>query len=537
MTKKTSGSVVSLRGSVKNTDSATISGIQSAISRDFFDAVFDQAQAMYIARPDGSVLYVNSGYQEIFSTSSNSRAKDKLFPSLSSDHLEIINRIAVSKEAETKQVAIETVKGTEYYLSRHFPITDNNDNFIAICGSFINSTRQVNAEIRLRLEKRRFLDITRAASDWIWETDADGSLTYVSDRAVQAVGLPPLLLKGKQLTDLGTFNAETGRLSKAEAAIAKHIPFRAVPMTIIGREGDKKIFNISGVPVFNEKGRFVGYRGTSDDITARLVAEDEASSSKADLEMAIAEITRKNMQLEMTAKKAVAAARAKDEFLATMSHELRTPLNAIIGFAEVMGMETFGPLEGKYKEYVSDILNSGRHLLSLIEDILDIARIESDRIPVEIEKTSLRQMIEDATSLVSKHADEKSIDISDFVVNEDFDLKVDPTRCLQIIVNILGNAVKFTQSGGSVGLETRIDGSSILLTIWDTGPGIDASELDNIFEAFRQAHNGIYSRGEEGVGLGLTLSLKLARLMEGDITVESEVGVGSRFTIRLPLML
>ena len=526
-----------MRSSVQNTESVMPSGIQSAISREFFDAVFDQAQPMYIARPDGTALYVNSGYLEIFSVPGMGRAKEKIFPQLQNEHLEIISRIAISKEPETKQLSIETPQGTEYYLSRHFPILDSNDNFIAVCGSFINSTRQVNAEIRLRLEKRRFLDITRAASDWIWETDEDGNITYVSDRAVQAVGLPPLLLKGKQLNELGTFHADTGHLSKAEAAIAKHIPFRAVPMTIVGRDNETKIFNISGVPVFNEKGRFVGYRGTSDDITARLAAEDEASSSKADLEDAIAEITHKNLQLEMTAKKAVAAARAKDEFLATMSHELRTPLNAIIGFAEVMGMETFGPLQDKYKDYVGDILSSGRHLLSLIEDILDIARIESDRIPIDIEKTSLLEIIHDARSLVQKHADDKSLDISKFVTDEDFDLKVDPTRCLQIIVNLLGNAVKFSPPGGSVGLETRIDGTDILLTIWDTGPGIAESEQSNIFEAFQQAHNGIYSRGEEGVGLGLTLSLKLARLMEGDITVESVEGDGSRFTVRLPLML
>ncbi|MEP5697906.1 MAG: HAMP domain-containing sensor histidine kinase, partial [Sneathiella sp.] len=295
--------------------------------------------------------------------------------------------------------------------------------------------------------------------------------------------------------------------------------------------------NLSGVPVFNERGRFTGYRGTSDDITARLAAEDEASSSRSDLEKAIGEITRKNLQLEMTAKKAVAAARAKDEFLATMSHELRTPLNAIIGFAEVMGMETFGPLSEKYKEYVGDILNSGQHLLSLIEDILDIARIESDKIPVDIAKTSLKEMVDDAIILVQRRAEDKDIDIHKVRIDQDFDLRVDPTRCLQIIVNILGNAVKFTPPEGQIGIETFVKQEDIYLTIWDTGPGIAESEQERIFEAFKQAHNGIYSRGEDGVGLGLTLSLKLAKLMDGDITVESEPGQGSRFTVRLPLML
>ncbi|MEH6477936.1 MAG: PAS domain-containing protein, partial [Sneathiella sp.] len=313
MTEKSLGSVISLRKGVKNTDDAIVSGIQSVISRDFFDAVFDQAQAMYIARPDGTVLYVNPGYIDIFGSIAANRAKDKIFPSLKADHLDIVNRIATTKDAETKQVSVETPQGAEYYLSRHFPIIDKDDKFIAVCGSFINSTRQVNAETRLRLEKRRFLDITRAASDWIWETNADGEISFVSDRAVQAVGLPPILLKGKRLTDLGKFHSNDGELSKAESAIEKHIPFRSVPMTITNAEDEEKIFNISGVPVFNEKGRFVGYRGTSDDITARLSAENDASISRSDLEKAITEITQKNLQLEMTAKKAVAAARAKDE--------------------------------------------------------------------------------------------------------------------------------------------------------------------------------------------------------------------------------
>ncbi len=537
MTKQSQGSVVSLRADVENISNPAIQAIQGIVSRDFFDAVFEQSQPMYMARPEGTVIYANSGYTELFDNGPAQDAKAKIFPSLKSDHLEIVRRIAKSKEVEIKQVSLETGGGIEYFLSRHFPIFDKSDKFVAICGTFINSTRQVNAESKLRLEKRRFLDITRAASDWIWETDAEGNITYVSDRVVQAVGLPPLLLKGKQLTKLGVFLKDTNGASKAESAIAKHIPFRSIPMNIEGTDGKLKIFNLSGVPVFNEKGRFVGYRGTSDDITARLEAEGEASSSRADLEKAIREITHKNLQLEMTAKKAVAAARAKDEFLATMSHELRTPLNAIIGFAEVMGMETFGPLSGKYKEYVGDILNSGKHLLSLIEDILDIARIESDKIPMDIVKTSLKEMVNDAVILVQKHANDKGLNIDEIRIDQDFDLSVDPTRCLQIIVNILGNAVKFTPRDGRIGMDTQIKGDDLYLTIWDTGPGIATSEQERIFEAFKQAHSGIYSRGEDGVGLGLTLSLKLAKLMDGDISVESDLGKGARFTVKLPLML
>jgi PAS domain S-box-containing protein len=536
MTELGQGSVVSLHSDVKNTSGSGIPAMQSIVSREFFDAVFEQAQPMYMARPDGTVIYSNSGYKNYFRPGANSHSEDGAPISLPIEHLEIVSQIAETKDTATRTVSVHTGKEVEHFVSRHFPIFDDAGHLIAICGSFSNSTRQVNAEAKLRLEKRRFLDITRAASDWIWETDADGKLTFVSDRVVQAVGLPPLLIKGKQLSELGIFKPEDDGGNKAEKAIFRHVPFRSVPLEIQDVNGDIKIFNISGVPVFSEKGRFTGYRGTSDDITARLLAEDEAMSSKLDLEQALHEITNKNIQLEVTAKKAIESARAKNTFLANMSHELRTPLNAIIGFAEVIGLETFGPISEKYREYVGDILSSGRHLLSLIEDILDIARIESDKIPIEIVTTPLEGMINDALVLVQTHAEEKNLDLSDIKIGKNIKLAVDPTRCLQILVNILGNAVKFTPQHGKVGIECNIvDDTYADITIWDTGPGIPEEDQDKIFEAFKQAHEGVYSRGTDGVGLGLTLSLKLAQLMGGNISVESSLSTGSRFTIRFLL--
>ncbi|WP_339632623.1 ATP-binding protein [uncultured Sneathiella sp.] len=528
--------MVSLHSDMKKPGGSDFPVMQGIISREFFDAVFEQAPPMYMARPDGTVIYANQGYKEHFRPGAAQRVEDQILPTLPQDHLDIVKRIAETAETETRQLSLRSGKETEYFLSRHFPIFDDDEQLIAICGSFINSTRQVNAEAKLKEEKRRFLDITRAASDWIWETDADGRLTFVSDRVVQAVGLPPMLLKNKKLSDLGVFKPEVDGGNKAEDAMEKHVPFRSVPLEIQDTSGEYKIFNMSGVPVFNEKGRYIGYRGTSDDITARLLAEDEALSSKADLERAINEITKKNIQLEVTAKKALESAKAKDNFLANMSHELRTPLNAVIGFAEVIGLETFGPINDKYREYVGDILNSGKHLLSLIEDILDIARIESDKIPIEIVSTPLAGMVGDAYVLVQNHAREKSLEIIGTRITEDINLAVDPTRCLQILVNILGNAVKFTPRGGTIGIEYEIiDDTFVDITVWDTGPGIAEEDQEKIFEAFKQAHEGVYNRGTDGVGLGLTLSLKLARLMGGNITVKSSLSDGSRFKIRLPL--
>lgn len=156
MAEKSRGSVISLRQGVKNSATGNDSNIPSVISREFFDSVFEQSTPMYIARPDGTVLYVNTGYSDIFGSAGARKPGKGFLPPLKADHIEIINRIADTKEPETKQVAIEDIQGTEYYLSRHFPIIDSEGQFIAVCGTFINSTRQVEAETRLRLEKRRF---------------------------------------------------------------------------------------------------------------------------------------------------------------------------------------------------------------------------------------------------------------------------------------------------------------------------------------------------------------------------------------------
>jgi PAS domain S-box-containing protein len=536
MSSQGKGSVVSLRKDTEKVSKSQIPALQNVISREFFEAVFEQAIAMYVARPDGAVLYANSDYCDIFKPKTTIRADKNIIPSLPDDHKEIVEKVAKTRIVETRKISVETGLETQHFLARHFPIYDSTQNLIAIGGSFIDATKEVITEKRLQKEKRRFLDITRAASDWIWETNEDGKITFVSDRVAQAVGMPPILLKNRTLSSLGKFQSPLEGEISAETAIEKQIPFRTAAFEIADPSGDKRIYNLSGVPVFDEKGRFRGYRGTSDDITARLVAEGEAVASKADLELAINEITNKNIQLEMTTKKAIEAAHAKDEFLANMSHELRTPLNAIIGFSELIELETFGALGMKYKEYIGDILHSGQHLLSLIEDILDIARIESDQIPVEPVDTKLDEIIRDSVVLVQKYAEEKYLDLTATKMNSNHILHVDQTRCLQILVNILGNAVKFTPAGGKIGIETtEVVPDFLDITVWDTGIGIAEKEITSIFEAFKQAHDGVYQRGHNGVGLGLTLSRRLARLMDGDIFVSSTFGKGSRFTIRLPL--
>ncbi|MCG8691175.1 MAG: HAMP domain-containing histidine kinase, partial [Minwuiales bacterium] len=217
--------------------------------------------------------------------------------------------------------------------------------------------------------------------------------------------------------------------------------------------------------------------------------------------------------------------------------ELRTPLNAIIGFADLVKMQPFGELNERYLDYIGEVSQAGRHLLSLINDCLDVARLEMDSLPLHVGRVQLKEVLRDARAMIALRAEGKGIDISKIGCDDDIILNVDPTRCFQIFVNLLSNGVKFTPDGGAIGVDIVAveHKNAINVVVWDTGAGIPEESQDLIFDKFQQLHDDILSRVNEGVGLGLTLSRQFARLMGGNITVESTPGHGSRFSVQLPL--
>ncbi len=229
------------------------------------------------------------------------------------------------------------------------------------------------------------------------------------------------------------------------------------------------------------------------------------------------------------------AARAKDEFLATINHELRTPLSAILLMAETLQEEINGPLNERQKRSVSGILESGRHLLTLITDILDVAKIEAGKLRIEIAPCSVESACQASLRLMTEMAQKKDLHVS-MVINPDVQIiDVDGQRLKQMLVNLLGNAIKFTSSGGAVGLEVLGDYEQNIVhfTVWDTGIGIAKEDLPKLFQPFVQIDSG-HSRHFGGTGLGLVLVYRMARMHGGSVSVESKPGQGSRFTISLP---
>jgi signal transduction histidine kinase len=238
------------------------------------------------------------------------------------------------------------------------------------------------------------------------------------------------------------------------------------------------------------------------------------------------EIADKSQQLE-------AASRHKSEFLANMSHELRTPLNAILGFSEVLSERMFGEVNEKQAEYLQDILSSGRHLLSLINDILDLSKVEAGRLELEPGRFNLPTALDNALTLVRERATRHGITLTQSVDPRLGDIVADERKVKQILLNLLSNAVKFTPEGGRVRVTAAMVEDVITIEVSDTGIGIAPEDQAAIFEEFRQV-GGDDARKQEGTGLGLTLAKKFVELHGGRIWVRSQVGLGSTFTFTLP---
>jgi signal transduction histidine kinase len=238
-------------------------------------------------------------------------------------------------------------------------------------------------------------------------------------------------------------------------------------------------------------------------------------------------------EIEDKSRQIEAANRHKSEFLANMSHELRTPLNAIIGFSEVLQERLFGELNDKQAEYTSDILTSGQHLLSLINEILDLSKVEAGRMELELAPFDLPLAIDNARTFVRERATKHGIKL-DVTIDERLgDYTGDERKIKQILLNLLSNAVKFTPEGGRISIDAKQLNGSVQISVSDTGIGISPEDQARIFEEFRQV-GGDYAHKSEGTGLGLTLAKKFVELHGGKMWVTSEVGKGSRFTFTLP---
>jgi two-component system cell cycle sensor histidine kinase PleC len=367
----------------------------------------------------------------------------------------------------------------------------------------------------LRDSETRFRDFARTSSDWFWETDEQHRFTYVSDE-IRLFGQDPRDRIGRKRSELAADRPEDMRLWEGHyAALDRHEPFRNFVYARNIGTAPERMVSISGNPLFDASGRFLGYRGTARDVTEEIRAERGLREAKTAAE---------------------AANRAKSQFLANMSHELRTPLNAVLGFSEMLAQRLVGPLGEKQVEYIDIIYRSGSHLHDIINDILDLAKVDAGKLDLNPEDgVDPCAIVNACVALMRERANAGGLRLS-IDVQPGLPLIVaDAMRLKQILLNLLSNAVKFTEPGGSVVITVRRPGpETIAFEVRDTGLGMSEAEIKIALEPFGQVDAG-FSRRHEGTGLGLPLASRLAELHGGWFHIDSRKGHGTTVTLTLPV--
>jgi len=295
---------------------------------------------------------------------------------------------------------------------------------------------------------------------------------------------------------------------------AGQTPAYEVEYRAVTKQGDIRwLISKGDIVERDERGSPLRMVGTVMDITERKKAEEALLIAK---------------------QAAEEANHAKSDFLANMSHELRTPLNSILGFSEVLQDKMFGALNEKQEQYVNYIMESGQHLLSLINDILDLSKIEAGKIEIELAELRIGDLLKDSLTMVKEMALKQSVELGLKLEDDIPEIYADERKVKQIAFNLLSNAVKFTPDGGRVGIQAVKEQEDIRVTVWDTGIGIKEEDKGKLFKEFQQLDSGANKR-YQGTGLGLALSKRLVEMHGGRIWVESEPGKGSRFSFTLPI--
>ncbi|MGA8302241.1 MAG: ATP-binding protein [Thermoplasmata archaeon] len=371
---------------------------------------------------------------------------------------------------------------------------------------------------RLQESEAHNRGLIESAIDGLLMTDLEGRLTDVNKGMERLAGVPREALLGHRFSE---FTAPTASGEEAIRHVFEDGRLKDFDMSLKRPDGELASVSFNATIIREGPDRRTGIIGTLRDVAeGRRLRE---------------QLVLRNRELEVQNRQVEQANRLKSEFLASMSHELRTPLNSIIGFSDFLLTDEVNRLSDVQREYLTEILNSGNHLLSLINDVLDLAKVESGKLEINPQLFSAPGAVEAVCSSLRPQLNERGLELKTDISSEIDRIVLDELRFKQVLYNLLSNAVKFTPQGGRIVLTVApTDASRFLVEVQDSGIGIPTKDLARIFREFEQLDGGA-ARKYSGTGLGLPLTQKLVLAMGGSISVASELGKGSTFTVRLPL--
>ncbi|HBE17453.1 MAG TPA: hypothetical protein DEG17_12755 [Cyanobacteria bacterium UBA11149] len=430
---------------------------------------------------------------------------------------------------KTRYLSARRKDGSEFPIEAGLSSIETKDGHF-IMTFLLDITERKKAEEEIKrlnesLERRavesetRYQQIVELAEEGIWVIDAQSHTTYVNNAMTRILGYSEAEMLGHPMSDFVDDGEEMQVKDPVNNSNSSLVQRKEIKLKT--QNGTPIWTYMSTSPVLDEYGNLLWSCSLVYDITKRKEAEEKLNQSSERISLANAELAR--------------ATRLKDEFLTSMSHELRTPLNAILGLAEALQEEVYGGLTQKQHKSLGTIEQSGKHLLALINDILDLSKIESGKMELQIASVSPQSLCESSLTFVKQQAHQKKINLN-FTIGEGIsNIPVDERRIRQVLINLLSNAVKFTPEGGAVHLEVKGDSSGEILqfSVIDTGIGIAPENMERLFKPFVQLDSSL-SRRYAGTGLGLALVRRIVELHGGSVSLFSEIGKGSRFTVTLP---
>lgn len=489
--------------------SATVASVEHAPDDLFRTYVEAASDIVYTVDLTGTFTFVNSyglvligaeTYEEVVGHS----YLDIVAPEYKMSTLEAFSQLLKTGELRDYEFAVQTRSGDRVFIEVNGRLLFRDGQLVGALGIGRDITERKRFETQLKM----FSNALDSAHDSALITDLSGKILYANLATQRIFGWPQARVPGANL-EIFFQNQEQVRW------ILEQAHGDGWSGEIVCQRHDRQTFPalVSVSFVYGEDNK----TPTAVSIILRDITQQEQIK---------AELAAKNLELSRVN-------RLKSEFLANMSHELRTPMTSILGFSSLLEQQVYGDLNDRQHLYISQIHQSGEHLLALINEVLDLSKVEAGQMDLHVKPISVDVLCQHVLAMVTTQADRKELDVRYRIPENLPPLIADEVRVRQMLLNLLSNAIKFSQRGKAIGLEIEPQDDFVLMTIWDQGIGIPKEQQSLLFQPFQQLDTSL-SRKYEGTGLGLALTQRLACLHGGDVTLESEVGAGAKFTIQLP---